>query len=84
MWNSGYSLTARAVFIVKVSRCRNSLNIPSIHSLLSYEDDGEFDDDDDEGDSDSYDLLDDSDKDSYSIFDGGYSESMDSSVWAMG
>lgn len=60
-----------------VSRRYRSLDTPSIHSLFSLKNNGEFIDDD--GDSDIDDPLDDSDKDRDYIFGKGYSESEASS-----
>ncbi|MPC77592.1 hypothetical protein E2C01_072049 [Portunus trituberculatus] len=57
-------------------RCRHSLHIPSIQSLLSHIDDGKFIDD---GDSDSDDPRDDSNEDRDYVFGEDYSESEESS-----
>ncbi|MPC64354.1 hypothetical protein E2C01_058468 [Portunus trituberculatus] len=57
-------------------RRRHSLDIPSIQSLLSRIDDGEFVDD---GDSDSDDPRDDSDENRDFVFGKDYSESEESS-----
>ena len=58
-------------------RRRRSLDLPSIQSLLSRKDDGEFIDD--EGDSDSDDPRDDSDEDRDYVFGEDFSESEESS-----
>ncbi len=66
----------RAVLRLRAGRRRRTLDLPSIQSLLSSEDDAELIDD--EGDFNSDDSLDENDGDREYVF-GGYSKSEESS-----